>query len=254
MKHRLALAIGLVLAAVLGVLGILHGMAPDPDAIRAALSAQIERLPEDPVQRDRRLEELMEVEDYRIHARALWLKLERLHGPAHQAAKADVDARKTVASFLDRNASLDGNSQAELSAIYDELRALLDAYGRGPYGPALNKFHARLAPLLAPSCNDLDHFRVLQEAQKDRLAGKFASALRRIEDCLRKHPGCEQFRIALGKEREALLKSSSQAAEKLLEQARKENSATLLERALPDYAGLPDEGRLKAQLTESRRR
>ena len=105
MKHRLALAIGLVIAAVLGVLGVLHALTPDAEAIRAALNVEMEKLPDDPVRRDRRIEELMADEDYRKHARALWLKLERLHGPAHQAAKADDDARKAVTPFLARAAT-----------------------------------------------------------------------------------------------------------------------------------------------------
>jgi hypothetical protein len=258
----LAISIGLVLAAVLAVLGILHAIAPNREAIRAQLVHEIdlvEAVPaNDPVRKDRRIEELLAVEDYQTHARALRLRLERLHGPAHQAARADDAARKAVPPFLARCTSLEGLTLAELRALDDEARSLLDSHGATRYGPALVQVRSRLARKMTasvPGCSDLDHFRLLQEAEKDRLEGRYAPALARLDDARSKHPTCDAFLVRLREEREMVLHSGSQAAQKLLTQARNDRgeSVRLLERALPNFKGLPEAGLLQALLTELRR-
>jgi hypothetical protein len=259
----LAFAIGGVIAALLGALGILHAIAPDAEALRAALSLEIDRIealpPDDPVQKDRRIEELLDVEDYRKYARSLQVKLERLHGPTHQAARADQAARKAVPPFLARCRSLEGTSPEELRTLDDEARSLQNEHGSTRFGPALAEIRGRLSSRMAaavPACSEMDHFRVLQEAQKDRLAGRYAAALARLDGAVAKHPGCEGFLYKVKQEREALIRSAAQTAATLLEQARnvrREDGVRSLEQALPDFKGLPDEGRLRALLTELRR-
>ena len=271
MKKRrpavLAISIGLVLAAVAGVLGVLHAMAPDREAIREQLALEISRIEalpaNDPVRKDRRIHELQAVEDYKVHARTLWLNLERLHGPLHQAAMADDAARKSVPPFLARCTTLTGKSPAELRSLDDEARALQDEHGSTRFGPALVEVRQRLSLAKATglqTCSELDHFRLLQDAQKERIGAHFAQALTRIDESISKHPQCEQFLVRLRKERMILLASANRAVEALLEQARndrrdgrKEEAAQSLERALPNFKGLPDEGRLKALLAELRR-
>lgn len=96
-----------------------------------------------------------------------------------------------------------------------------------------------------PACSEMDHFRGLQEAQKDRLDGAVA-----------KHPACDGFLFKGKQEREALIRSAAQTAATLLEQARKvrkEEGVRLLEQALSNFKGLPEEGRLTALLAELRR-
>jgi hypothetical protein len=271
MKKRrpavLAISIGLVLAAVLAVMGLLHALAPDREAIRAQLSREIdlvEALPaNDPVRKDRRIEELLAVEDYQTHARAQVLRLERLHGPVHQAARADVAAHKAVPPFLARCTTLEGKTPAELRTLDDEARSLQDSHGATRYGPALVQVRGRLATQISagrPGCNDLDHFRLLQEVQKERLAGRYAPALSRIDEGLVQHSKCDSFGVRLRKEREELLRSGSQAAQKLLTQAqadrregRQAEAAATLERALPNFNGFPEAGLLQALLAELRR-
>ncbi len=242
-------------------------MTPDREAIRADLSHQIDLVEamaaNEPMKKDLRIDELLAVDDYKVHARALWLKLERLHGPIHQAAMADDAARKAVPPFLARCTTLAGKSPAELRALDDEARALQDEHGATRYGPALLEVRQRLSIAMATglqTCSELEHFRVLQEAQKDRIAGRFAQALKRIDETIPKHPRCEQFLVKLQDERVTLLVSANKAAEGLLDQARndrrdgrKGEAAQALERALPNFKGLPDEGRIRALLTELRR-
>jgi len=263
----LAISIGLVLAAIAGALGVLYAMSPDREAIREQLALEISRVEampaNDPVRKDRRIEELLAAEDCKVHARALWLKLERLHGPVHQAAVADDAARKAVPPFLARCATLAGKSLAELRSLDDEARALQDEHGATRYGPALLDVRQRLSIAMAiglQTCSELEHFRVLQEAQKDRIAGRFAQALKRIDETIPKHPRCEQFLVKLQNERVTLLVSANKAAEGLLEQARndrrdgrKAEAAQTLERALPNFKGFPDEGRIRALLAELQR-
>jgi len=263
----LAFAIGGVIAALLGALGILHAIAPDAEALRAALSLEIDRIealpPGDPVQKDRRIEELLAVEDYRKYARSLQGRLERLHGPAHQAARADTAARQAVPPFLRRCRSLEGRSPEELRTLDDEARSLQNEHGSTRFGPALGEVRSRLAETsaaAAPRCTEVDHFRLSQEAEKDRIEGRFASALRRIDDAIARHPACVAFLGRVKQDRGTLFRSAAQAAEKLLEQAqaargdgRKDEAARALDRALPNYKGLPEEGRLTALLAELRR-
>ena len=259
----LAFAIGSVIAALLGALGILHAIAPDAEALRAALSLEIDRIealpPGDPVHKDRRIEELLAVEDYRKYARSLQVKLERLHGPAHQAARADEAARQAVPPFLARCRSLEGSSPQELRTLDDEARSLQNEHGSTRYGPALAEVRGRLSSRMAaavPACSEMDHFRVLQEAQKDRLAGRYGAALARLDEAVAKHPACEGFLFKVKQERETLMRSAAQTAATLLEQARKvrkEEGVRLLEQALPNFKGLPEEGRLTALLAELRR-
>jgi hypothetical protein len=259
----LALAIGGVIAALLGALGILHALAPDGDALRTALSLEIDRVealpPGELAQKDRRIEELLAVEDYRKYARALHLKLERLHGPAHQAVLADNAARKAVPPFLARCRSFDGASPDELRTLDDEARSLLNEHGSTRFGSALVEARSRLSSRMAaaaPACSEMDHFRVLQEAQKDRLAGRYAAARARLDGAVAKHPACDGFLFKGKQEREALIRSAAQTAATLLEQARnvrKEEGVRLLEQALSHFKGLPEEGRLTALLAELRR-
>jgi hypothetical protein len=263
----LAISIGLVLAAVLAVMGILLALAPDREAIRVRLGHEIdlvEALPaNDPVRKDRRIEELLAVEDYQTHARALWLRLDRLHGPLHQAAQADEAARKEVLRFLARCTSLDGLSLGELRGLDDEARSLLDSHGATRYGPALVQVRDRLAKKMAesvPTCNELDHFHLLQEAQKERLEHRYERAISRIDVQLVNHPRCDSFVALLRRERQAVQRSAALSAQKLLTEAqndrrdgRKVEAAAALERALPDFKGLPEAGPLQALLTELRR-
>jgi hypothetical protein len=260
----LAISIGLVLAAVLAVMGILRALAPDREALRAELSHEIdlvEALPaNDPVRKDRRIEELLAVEDYQTHARALWLRLERLHGPVHQAARSDEAARKTVPPFLARCTSLEGLALVELRRLEDEARSLQDLHGATRYGPALVQVRDRLAKRTTaalPGCNDTDHFRLLLELQKDRIEGRYAQALRRVDDAERQHLECSALLVRLREEREAVLRSGGQAAQKLLTQARtwsragqKDEAAHVLDRELPRFKGLPEAPLLQALLTE----
>jgi hypothetical protein len=263
----LALSIGLVLAAVAGVLGVLHAVTPDREAIRAELARKIERVealpPGDPIRKDRLIEELLSSEESRTYARALWLRLERLHGPAHETALAEEAARKAVPPFLARCLDLRGKTPPDLRSLDDEARSLQDQHGLTSFGPALCEVRNRLSQALGaclPSCSELEHFRLLQEAQEDRIAGRFAQALARINETIPKHATCEPFLVRLQNERRTLLASAKKAAEALLEQARLEwrdgrkgEAAESLERALPTFKGLPEEGRLRALLAELRR-
>ncbi len=260
----LAISIGLVLAAVLAVMGILRALAPDREAIRAQLGREIdlvEALPEnDPVRKDRRIEELLALEDYRTHARAQWLRLERLHGSAHQAARADDAARKAVPPFLTRSGALDGLSLPELRRLDDEARSLLDSHGATRYGPPLVQVRERLAKKMTmaqPGCSDLEHFRLLMEMQKDRIEGRYAQVLSRIDDTRSKHLTCAALLVRMEEEHAAVLRSGSQAAQKFMTQTRnacrigqKAEAVHALDRELPRFKGLPEAGLLQALLTE----
>ena len=112
----------------------------------------------------------------------------------------------------------------------------------------------------SPRCTEADHFRLSQEAEKDRIEGRFASAIRRLEEAVARHPTCVAFLNRVKQDRGTVLRSATQAAEKLLAQAqearrdgRRDEALRALDRALPNYQGLPEEGRLKALLAELRR-
>jgi hypothetical protein len=264
-RQRLVLGTGLALAAALGLIGVLHGLGPDREAIRAAFAADLEKIDAlEPVTKDRRLEEFLANEDYKTHARAIWLKAERLHGPAHAAATADEAARKAVVPFLARCKDLSSIPSAQLPALNDEARALQDAYGTSRHGKDLAGVRKRIAERLSAetaSCSELAHFRFLQQAQKDRRDGRYAPALRCIDAEIPKHPRCEGFQVQLSEERIALRHAAAVSADRLKNevqvdwtQGRKADAVKRLERALPDYEGLPEAGPLQALLRELGRR
>ncbi len=226
----LAIAIGLVIAALLAVLGILHALAPDPDAIRAELARalrEIEAMPDtDPVAKDRRIEEVLGVEEYPKYARGLWTKLDRMHGPVHQARDAELAARRVVPAFLSRCSSLDGKSLGELRDLEGEAETLRNDHGRTSFGPALTDALARLKgkiALLTPACTDLDHFRILQEIERERLAKRSSAALNRIDEVTAQHPRCADFLAKLRTARETILKSRSPMDEERIRQALEES-------------------------------
>ncbi|HLY10448.1 MAG TPA: hypothetical protein VKW04_14190, partial [Planctomycetota bacterium] len=227
----LATSIGLGIAALLGVLGLLHGIAPDDEALRSEVGRSLLEIDAmsatDPGAKDRRLEELLAVEDYKKYARSLWLKLDRMHGPVHQAAQADRAAGKAVPPFLARCSALDGRSPDDLRALEDEARALQNDYGATRFGAALTDARRRIAATLAgaaPACSTLDHFRLEGEIEKDRLAGRFAAAVKRIVEDGAAHPRCGDFGARLRRIEETVRTSATQAAEKLLEHARRDRA------------------------------
>jgi hypothetical protein len=218
----LALSIGLIIAALLGVLGILHALAPDGDAIRVEMGRalqEIEAMPDaDPVAKDRRIEDVLEVKDYQKYARSSWTKLDRMHGPVHQAKDAELAARRVVPAFLARCSSLDGKSPGELRDLEGEAQALRNEHGRTRFGPALTDALARIQSklaLLTPACTDLDHFRILQEIERERLAKHFTEALKKIDEAVAKHPHCTDFIQRLRAAREGILKSKPTEEERI---------------------------------------
>jgi len=237
------------IGAALGVLGIVHAMGPDRDAIRAALAdelAKLEAMPaDDPVRKDRRIHELKDVENYQIHARALWLKLERLHGPVHEAAQLDEEARKKVLPFLARGVQPG-------DAALDECRALLDSYGNTRYGPALRARQKDLRA--APEKPKTDPVQFLATVSRERVQGRFARALTLVDDALRDPAAAAEFIAKLKAAREEILKSSKTRAERLLAQAATDRDPAPLEKALPDFSGLPEAGRIEAMIRQLRTR
>lgn len=250
MNARQALYAAVGIVAALGALGIVRAMGPDREALRAELKDALDRADAlEPAAKDRRLEELLANEEYQAHARAQWLRAEKMHGPAHQAARAEEAARKAVPPFLARCADLDGKPSDDLRSLDDEARSLQNEHGATRHAPALKDARDRIASRLAakpPGCNDLDHFRIQQEAQKERLAGKYAAALKRLQGAVATHPKCDAFLARSGLELETLLKSAAASAEKLLAAARADRRPEPLEKALPDFQGLPDWSRLDA--------
>jgi len=218
----LALSIGLIIAALLAVLGVLRTWTPNDEAIRAEISRaiqEIEAMPDaDPVAKDRRIEEVLEIQEYQKYARSSWTKLDRMHGPVHQAKEAELAARRVVPAFLVRCSSLDGKSLGELRNLEGEAQALRNEHGRTRFGPALTDALARIVgkiALLTPACTDLDHFRIQQEIERERLAKRFSAALNRIDEAVAQHPRCSDFLAKLRAVREMILKSKGPDEERI---------------------------------------
>lgn len=212
----LAFAIGLIIAVLLAALAVARALIPDDEAIRAEISRamkEIEAMPDtDLVAKDRRIEDVLGVEVYQKYARSLWTKLDRMHGPVHQAKDAELAARRVVPDFIRRCSSLDGKSISELRDLEGEAQALRDEHGRTSFGPALSDALARIAAKIAamtPACTELDHFRILQEIERERLAKRFSAALKLIDEAGAKHPRCPEFLGKLRGAREEIVKAAS---------------------------------------------
>lgn len=241
------------IGAALGVLGIVHAMGPDREATRAQLAAELAKLDampaDDPVRKDRRIHELQDVEAYRVDARAGWLKLEKLHNAVHAAALLDEEARKKVPPFLARSGD-------DPRLALDECRALLDSYGGTRFGPALRERQKQLAAAVEKSTStDKPSPELLIVAiHRERLNGRFAKALKMVDDALRDFARDDVAVLKFMQVREEILKSSKSKADKLLAQAAVDRNPAPLQQGLPDFSGLPDAGRIEAMIRQLRTR
>src|SRR5205807_1161681 len=108
----------------------LGNVGPDPTAIKTELemrTVELHKIPqEEAVRRDALAEELLANEEYKTHAKALWLKMERIHRPIHDAAQLERAAAKEVPPFLARSKDTSALERDDHKLLIGEARSLIN--------------------------------------------------------------------------------------------------------------------------------
>jgi hypothetical protein len=250
---------GLILVTMIGILGILHATAFDPATVKAELErriAELDGLPaEEAIRKDTLAEELLANDQYKQHARALYLKVERAHPRLHDAARLEREAAKVVPAFLARCKDLSRLAPSDLQLRSDEARSHVNNFGSTRYGPALRKLQAELKARLesAPrSVTPTDVIELSRKVYQTVAEGHFSPAIDLIADFM-KRPGTLEYNPQIQPLREMIAQKAAAAAEALLEKARgfmnlgdKAAAAQLIDRSLPDFKGMKEAGSLEA--------
>jgi hypothetical protein len=258
--------VGVTLLVAIGALWALGHVGPDITAIKAELEMRIEELnkiaPEEAIRLDDLAEELLENEEYKQHAKALWLKVERLHKPIHDAAQLERAALKEVPPFLARSKDVSKVSRADLELLIGEARAHVNNYGTTRFAEPLRKRLAELTaklesmpkPVTAPEIPEQN--RKVQEALR---AGRFSDAWDLVEEFM-KRPGAREFGNQIDPSLDSIKSKAAAAARTLFEKIKRlmdggDKAAALqvVERSAPDFRRFKDEAEkletLRRQLT-----
>ena len=245
---------GLILVGAIGVLGAINAAGPKPEEIKAQLEARIEELNKIPAQeavpKDALAEELLANEEYKEHAKALWLKVERAHRPLHDAAQLDRAAQKEVVPYLARSKDFSRLDREDLKLEIGEGRTLIDTYGRTRFGEALRKRLEDLAAKLESLPKPVEPQEILDLQRKVMKAlseGHFSAAMDLITE-LQKRPGALDYKGKIEPLIASIRSKAAAAAGAMLERvqmllARREKAAALdkLDRAAPDFRGFAKE-------------
>jgi DNA-directed RNA polymerase subunit H (RpoH/RPB5) len=195
----IAVTAGALIALALGVLGILHATAFDPETVRVEAQSrydQLNRIPEnDPIAREALAKELLANEQYREHAKGILLKIERAYPKVHEAATLERTARREVPPFLAKCKDLRRVPLDELDALHGEGRSLLRNYGTTRYGDELRKVVDELKVRcgMIPRCTANDVVALSGEVQRLLKEGKEADAEDRIREFVKKYLNIAEF-------------------------------------------------------------
>jgi hypothetical protein len=267
-SKTLGLALGAILLGAIAILGILRAASPDPARIKSELGQELEALnripPEEALRKDAKAEEILTNEEFREHARALYVKVEKIHPRLHEAAELERAAQRVVPRLLARCVNLEQLLPKELHALSDEARAHLGNYGATRFGVALRDVLRKIDDLLtrkpepdprtgaekspedgeAPGAERL--VKVQREVGEAVRNERFSSALEVIDRFL-KRTDDDDLRRRANDLRESVLRKARKASQALLERARAlaqegqpGEAARLLDSALPNYKGLPE--------------
>jgi hypothetical protein len=244
--------VGLVLLGAIGVLWAISNAGLKPEEIKAELSAKIEELnslpAEEIVRKDALAHGYLANDQYKDHAKALWLRLEKAHRSLHDAAQLDQAAQKETTRFLGRSKDLSKTEREDLKLLLGEVRTLIDKYGATRFGDALRKRQDDLTAKLdslPKEVTPLDFLELSKKATTAQAQGHFSEALDLI-DAWTKRPGAKEYAQKVAPLVESTNSKAEAAAEAMLERAKmhsgrgdKTAALGLLERSEPDFRRYP---------------
>jgi hypothetical protein len=245
--------VGLILLGAIGVLWGISISGRTPAEIKAELEAKIEALnkipAEEAVRKDALAEEMMDNEEYKNHAKALWLKLERAHRSLHDAAQLEKAAAKEVPPFLARSKEFSKLLHEDLKILIGEARTLINNYGSTRFGDPLRKRMDELTAALDSLPKPVTAREFLDLSGKVTMAqkqGHFSDAIALIEDFM-KRPGAKEYATQAAGLTETTNTKAGSAADAMLEKARmyfgrkdRASALSLLERSEPDFRRFPN--------------
>lgn len=246
----LGLTAGAILAAAIGILGVLHATAFDPADVQAELEvriAELNAIPDtEPVRKDAFAEKLLADESYRTHARALYAKIERAHPKLHEAAQVDRAAQKEVLPFLARCKDLAKIPKAELPDLLSEARSLLSKYPTTRFGDLLraNVQALQQAVDAIPRVSPQDVMTLSRDVKKWTHEGRYAAAYAAVKEFQKKADHAVEFHAQLGDLLRTILRQAEAEIVKLRNEATASEGARqrVVERLEgPDFKGLPSD-------------
>jgi hypothetical protein len=251
-RRSIVWIVGLILLGAIGVLWALGNVGRKPEEIKAELEARIEelnRIPaEEPVRKDDLARELLANDDYKNHAKALWLRLEKAQRSLHDAAQLDRAAQKDVPPFLARSKDLSRIERTDLQNLIGECSTLIASYGATRFGDALRQRRDELTakleslPKPATASDVMDLSRRVLLAQNE---GRHSDPLDIIDEFL-KRPGANDHRKMIDTMIETTNSKAQAAADAMLEKARMQwgrggrtQALQMLDRSEPDFRRFP---------------
>ncbi|RPH43680.1 MAG: hypothetical protein EHM91_08595 [Planctomycetota bacterium] len=258
----IALTSGALIAVALGVLGILHATAFDPETVRVEAQSrydQLNRIPEnDPIAREALAKELLANEQYREHAKGIIGKIDRAYPKIHEAANLERAARKEVPPFLARCKELSRVPPDELDALLGEGRSLLRNYGPTRVGDELRKVvdDLKVRCVAIIRCIPETVVTLQRDILKLVKEGHCAQAYAMVGEFEKKYINAADFESRLHETRQAVLRKAEAEVAKILAEGRTSEEAR--KKALqrlegPDFKGLPLPA-LEAAVGELKRR
>jgi len=236
----IALTSGALIAVALGVLGILHATAFDPETVKAEAQSrydQLNRIPEnDSIAREALAKELLANEQYREHAKAIMIKIERAYPKIHETANLERAAQKEIPPFLAKCKELSRVPPDELDALLGEGRSLLRNYGTTRYGNELRRvvdeLNVRCDKIIR--CFPPDVIALQREVLKHLKEGHFAQGYALVAEFEKKYVNAQEFESQLREIRQSVLRKAEPEVAKILAEKK-----ALQRLEGPDFKGLP---------------
>jgi hypothetical protein len=242
----IALTAGAGIAVALGILGILHATAFDPELVRVEAQSrldQLNRIPEsDPLAREALAKEILANELYREHAKVVLGKVERMHLKIREAANLERAAMKEVPPFLAKCKDLRRVPHAELDALHGEAGSLLRNYGTTRYGEELKRLvqelKVRCESIIRCTANDVVALSI--EVEKLTKEGRFVRGYGLVDEFEKKYVNAQEFESQLREIRQKALRKAESALPgpgSLTTPDARQKALQRLEG--PDFKGLP---------------
>jgi len=214
-----------LLVGTIGVLWAITTIDVDPEKVKAEFQTKIDELNRIPdqeaIRKDAFALELLDNENYKKYAKALWLKVERAERSLKEAAQLERAAAKEVPPFLARSKDLSKIERSELELLIGEARVHIANYGATRYGEALRKRLAELTakleslPKLVTPPDFMELIRKVTIAQHE---GRYSDAMDLIDELL-KRPGAQEYAKKIETMQESLRTKAAAAALQILQKA-----------------------------------
>ncbi len=255
------IAIGgvLFILALAGILYSVKASQVNPEKEKEEMLRRVKDIdkkfkPDQVAEKDQALEDILrDWEPIKKYVAQVYADIEKIHSKVHPVAAELVKATKEVKPFLNKYAGIKAKPddlKAQAQALYDECKSLNDSWGATTYGVKLTEILTELKAILenrGPSWTE--KFPTLQrDTEKQMGKGEFAQAKKATEAFATEfkegeqpelHTKLVELRAHIDRRAEASPKKTIDAANKLVEEKKKDEAVKLLQAAKEGLEGYP---------------